>query len=86
MFQKAKIQIDGLGRSYGKEKLILYKMKPEMGPPIVEEFDFPDEDQSWAKENKVFFDRIKKRDYSTTAINDAFYVLKTIDKIYSQNK
>jgi len=85
MLQKAKIQIDGLGRSYGKEKLTLYKMKPEMGLPDVEEFEFPDEDLSWKKENKIFFQRIRKQNYSPTAINDAFYVLKIIDKIYSQN-
>lgn len=84
MLQKAKIQIDGLGRSYGKEKLILYKMKPEMGPPDVEEFEFPDEDLSWKKENEIFFQKIKKHDYSPTSINDAYYVLKIIDKIYSQ--
>ncbi len=83
MLEKAKIQIDGLGRSYGKEKLILYKMRPEMGPPDVEEFNFPDEDSSWQEENKVFFERIRKKDYSPTAIDDAYYVLKIIDKIYS---
>lgn len=84
MLQTAKIQIDGLGRSYGKEKLTLYKMKPEMGPPDVEEFSFPDEDLSWKKENELFFRRIKKHDYSPTSINDAYYVLRIIDKIYSQ--
>ncbi len=83
MLEKALIQIDGLGRSYGKEKLILYKMRPEMGPPDVEEFNFPDEDSSWQEENKVFFERIRKKDYSPTAIDDAYYVLKIIDKIYS---
>lgn len=84
MLKTAKIQIDGLGRSYGKEKLILYKMKPEMGPPDVEEFEFPDEDLSWKKENEIFFKRIKKGDCSPTTINDAYYVLKVIGKIYSQ--
>jgi hypothetical protein len=59
-------------------------MKPEMGPPDIEEFSFPDEDLSWKKENEIFFQKIKKRDFSPTAINDAYYVLKIIDKIYSQ--
>lgn len=84
MLTKAKIQIDGLGGSYGKEKLTLYKMRPEMGPPDVEKFEFSGEDLSWKKENEVFFQRIKNKDYSTTAINDAYYVLKIIDKIYNQ--
>lgn len=84
MLKKAKIQIDGLGRSYGKEKLALCKMKPEMGPPDVEEFEFGDEDLSWAIENKVFFDRIDKKDYSPTPLEDARYVHEIINKIYSK--
>jgi len=86
MLKNAKIQIDGLGRSYGKEHLTLYKMKPEMGPPDVEEFEFGDEDLSWSIENKLFFDRIAKKDYSPTPLEDARYVLVIIDKIYSKNK
>jgi predicted dehydrogenase len=86
MFKTAKIQVDGLGRSYGKEKLTLYIMKPEMGPPDVEEFTFPDEDVSWMRENEIFFDRIRKRDFSDNALQEALYVLETIDKIYTRNK
>lgn len=84
MLKTAKIQIDGLGRSYGKERLTLYKMKPEMGPPETEEFDFDDEDKSWAIENKIFFDRIIKKDYSSTPLNDARYVHEIINKLYKQ--
>jgi len=82
MLEKAKIQIDGLGRSYGKEKVTLYTMKPEMGPPDVKEFNFPDEDVSWKRENEIFFQRIKNKNYSPTAIYEAEYVLKIIDTIY----
>jgi predicted dehydrogenase len=83
MLKTAKIQIDGLGKSYGREKMILYKMKPEMGPPDMEEFLFPEEDSSWSTENKIFFERIKTRDYSPESINDAKYVLEMIKKIYN---
>lgn len=86
MLKTAKIQIDGLGRSYGTEKLILYKMKPEMGPPGIEEFIFPEEDLSWNKENEVFFQKIKNKDYSPVSINDAMHVLETIEKIYKAKK
>lgn len=85
MLKKAKIQIDGLGRSYGKEGLTLYKMKPEMGPPETEEFEFPEEDWSWSVENKLFFKRIKNKDYPPTALNDARYVHEIIHKIYNLN-
>lgn len=84
ILQKAKIQIDGLGRSYGKEKLTLFIMKPEMDPPDIKEFTF-DEDNSWNIENELFLKRIKKKDYSETSIKDAMYVLKVVEKLYQQN-
>jgi predicted dehydrogenase len=86
MLKTAKIEIDGLGRSYGKEHLTLYKMKPEMGPPDIEEFEFEEDDLSWAKENKIFFDRIKNKDYSPTPLSEAKYVLEMIDRLYKLNK
>lgn len=86
MLKTAKIQIDGLGRSYGKERLTLYKMKPEMGPPDIEEFEFQEEDNSWRLENELFFQSIQQRNFSDTGIKDAIYVMKTIEKIYQRNK
>ena len=85
MLKKAKIQIDGLGRSYGTEKLTLYKMKPEMGPPDVEEFEFPGDDLSWKIENEIFWKRIKNKDYSPTALENGLYVHRVISEIYKLN-
>ena len=42
--------ITGLGGSYGKEKLYVYKMLSKMGPPNVKEFEFGPEDISWKNE------------------------------------
>lgn len=86
LLQKAKIQIDGLGRSYGKEKLTLYTMSEKMGPPSIEEFEFDMEDISWKKENETFFKRIKSNDTSDKSFKEAMYVLSIIEKIYRQNK
>lgn len=85
MLKKAKIQIDGLGGSYGREKLTLYKMKPEMGSPDVEEFLCDEVDTSWRDENKIFFERIRNKMYSDTSIRDAEYVLSIIEKLYRRN-
>lgn len=85
MLKTAKIQIDGLGGSYGKEKLTLYKMKPEMGPPDVEEFLFDEKDTSWQTETEEFFDRIKRKEYNDKAIKDAMYTLGIIEKLYRRN-
>lgn len=85
MLQKAKIQVDGLGKSYGREKLILYKRKPEMGPSDMEEILFDEKDLSWEMENNLFFQRIKEKKYSDEGIQDAFYVLHTVEKLYKKN-
>ena len=46
----AKIQVDGLVRSYGPQRLTIYRMRPELGPPELEEIAYPDEDRSWERE------------------------------------
>lgn len=52
--QTAKLAVDGLGRSYGQEVLRVYKMRPELGPPDLEEVPYPDRDDSWVKEWQHF--------------------------------
>lgn len=86
MLKTAKIQIDGLGRSYGQERLTLYTMSPKMGPPKKSEFGFKEEDLSWKRENQVFFQKIKQKNYSDEGLKDANYVLKLIDQVYKKNK
>ena len=46
----AKIQVDGLVRSYGPQRLRIYRMGVELGPPAVETVDYPDEDRSFERE------------------------------------
>jgi predicted dehydrogenase len=46
----AKLQVDGLARSYGPQRLTRYEMRPELGPPDVEVLDFPPGDASWEAE------------------------------------
>ncbi|EKE22264.1 MAG: hypothetical protein ACD_7C00007G0002 [uncultured bacterium] len=86
ILERIKIQINGLGRSYGRETLTLYKMRPEMGPPVVKEFDFDQEDNTWRQENREFFLKIKRDDISDKSIKDAKFVLETIEKIYKNNQ
>jgi len=85
MLQKAKIQVEGLGKSYGREKLVLYKRKPEMSLSDVEEILFDEKDVSWEVENNLFFERIKEKKYSDESIQDALYVLDTVEKLYKKN-
>jgi predicted dehydrogenase len=56
--RSAKLQVDGLVRSYGPQRLRIYRMRPELGPPDLEEIGYPDEDPSWAAEWAHFADAI----------------------------
>ena len=50
----AKLQVDGLVRSYGPQTLRIYRMTPELGPPELEEIAFPADDVSWRDEWRHF--------------------------------
>src|ERR1700689_231552 len=50
----AKLEISGLGGSYGTERLSYYQMKPEMGPPETTIFEYPMADDSWSNEWQAF--------------------------------
>ena len=60
-----KLQIDGLGGSYGVERLTYYRMLPEMGPPETTAGNIRGGDQSWALEFAEFLDDIRLRPSAT---------------------
>jgi predicted dehydrogenase len=45
-----KLQVDGLQGSYGRPRLTIYAMRPELGPPDAETIDFKPQDLSWELE------------------------------------
>jgi predicted dehydrogenase len=53
-----KLQVNGLAGSYGPQRLRIYTMSPELGPPAVEEIKYPAEDASWEREWEHFRARI----------------------------
>jgi len=80
----AKLQIDGLGGSYGPERLIHYQMKPEMGPPETEIHDFPAGDFSWKLEVSEFEQDILRCRAPSPGLRDAAAVLNIMDRVYEQ--
>lgn len=84
--RKTKYQWLGLGRSYGPEKLITHKMKPEMGPPETTEILYPPEDLSWLRENENFLASIKGSATIDGGYEDALHSLKCVDDIYNLSK
>lgn len=49
-------------RSYGPQVLRIYRMRPELGPPDVEEVRYPERDTSWESEWRHFADAITAAD------------------------
>ena len=84
--RNGKLQIDGLGGSYGLERLAHYQMKPEMGPPELKSyFEFSSEDESWRAEIEAFERDILDGTRPAPGLADAFATLKIVDEIYRQN-
>ncbi|HTU77305.1 MAG TPA: Gfo/Idh/MocA family oxidoreductase [Solirubrobacteraceae bacterium] len=50
----AKLQVDGLVRSYGPQRLRIYRMGPDLGRPALDQIHYPDEDCSWQAEWEHF--------------------------------
>jgi predicted dehydrogenase len=83
--QKGKLEISGLGGSYGVEKITHYKMLPEMGPPETTSWEYPMADDSWSIEIEEFYKDIILDRESESSLADAYEALKIIDKIYKES-
>ena len=81
----AKIEITGLGGSYGVEKLTYYKMLPQMGPPETTTWEYPFPDLSWENEIKEFLKDISLGRRPSPGLEDARAALEIIEKIYQQS-
>ena len=80
-----KIDISGLGGSYGLEKLTYYKMLPQMGPPETVSWEYPMSDDSWEVEMAEFYEDIQLDRPPSAGLNDAYQALKIIEKIYKES-
>jgi predicted dehydrogenase len=80
--KKGKLELFGLGGSYGTEKIIWYKMLPEMGPPETICWEFPMGDDSWEFEMNEFYKDILLDREPEAGLVDAVAALKIIEKIY----
>jgi predicted dehydrogenase len=80
-----KLQIDGLGGSYGMEKLSYYKMLPEMGPPITTIWEYPRGDNSWQLEFSEFLEDIRLDQTPSANLMDAKATLQIVEKIYKDS-
>lgn len=78
-----KIEINGLGGSYGLERLAFYKMLPQMGPPQTTIWEYPMADNSWEMEFLDFYNGIAEMSSNSFNLHSSKRVLQVIKSIYS---
>jgi len=79
----AKLQVDGLVRSYGTQRLRIYRMGPELGPPALEERTFPEADLSWRAEWDHFASAIASGEPLLGDLEDAMYAWARVQDAYA---
>jgi predicted dehydrogenase len=80
-----KLHWEGLGGSYGIERLAHYRMLPEMGPPETTIYEFPRDDQSWSLEMSEFFEDIRLQRVPVPGLKEAKAALAVVETIYSRS-
>lgn len=77
-----KLQIEGLGGSYGTERLTWYRMLPQMGPPETAAWEYPMADDSWSAELAAFLEDIRTNRSPSPNLRDALAALRVVQHIY----
>jgi len=83
--RSAKLHIEGLGGSYGVERLAYYKMLPNMGPPETTIWEYPMGDNSWQLEFSEFLEDIRLGRTPSANLADARAALAVVEKIYAES-
>jgi predicted dehydrogenase len=80
----AKLHLEGLGGSYGPERLYHYAMRPEMGPPEATIYEYPPADRSWALEWADFARAVATGERACGDAQDALEALRVVDRVYGR--
>ena len=84
--RQAKLHAEGLGGSYGLERLAYYRMLPEMGPPETTVWEYPMGDTSWEVEFAEFVDDIRLGREPAASLQDAQAALRIVERVYEVSK
>jgi predicted dehydrogenase len=83
--RNAKLHWEGLGGSYGVERLSVYRMLPQMGPPETTIYEYPRGDESWKLEMAEFFEDIRLQRAPVPGLKEAKAALAVVGKIYARS-
>lgn len=79
-----KLHWEGLGGSYGVERLTYYQMLPQMGPPDTTIWEYPRGDESWKMEMAEFFEDIRRQRVPVPGLKEAIAALRVVERIYGR--
>jgi hypothetical protein len=82
---RGKLEINGLGGSYGVESLTFYHMLPEMGPPETTHWEYLLADQSWDTETAEFIAAIHEGRRPIGDVTEAMATVSVIERFYQGN-
>jgi predicted dehydrogenase len=77
-----KLEINGLGGSYGVESLTFYRMLPGMGPPETTRWEYPFADRSWEAETAEFIAAIHEERRPIGDAAEAVATMSIIERVY----
>lgn len=80
--REGKLEINGLGGSYGVESVTFYRMLPEMGPPETTRWEYPFADRSWDAETAEFIAAINEERRPIGDAAEAMACMSVIERIY----
>jgi predicted dehydrogenase len=83
--RNGKLAVDGLGGTYGLERVAFHRMLPEMGPPETTIWEYPRGDRSWELEFAEFLEDIRLNRPPAAGLAAAQAALTVVDGIYRRS-
>jgi predicted dehydrogenase len=80
-----KLHVEGLGGSYGVERLSYFRMLPEMGPPETTIREYPRGDDSWTVEFEEFLEDVRLGREPSAGLVDAMKALEIVERVYGES-
>jgi predicted dehydrogenase len=80
-----KLEVSGLGGSYGVERLAWYRNLPGGGPPETTIHEYPMADDSWTVEMAEFIADIEQGREPAAGLSDAIAALEVVEQVYRRS-
>lgn len=80
--ERGGLVVEGLGGSYGVERLIVYRRMSRAGPPDEEQVEFPGPDRSWESEWQEFLAAIRNEQDAPVGPEDGLAALRLVEAVY----